>query len=173
MRNCQINLTLRRYSEGVKENLRTISVYSDSNNDMHAISSAFASLINILMENEKTTARTDIFTKDTGITGEMLGNAYFNDARFDYVEQRIVLYKELVNYIENSSRIFEIISTSRNKEVARHRLRNEYGYNDEQISFIFRIRFDMLTISETEILKNDIDKMLTIINERRPYKNND
>lgn len=173
MRNSQINLTLRRYSKEVKENLRTISVYSDSNNDMYAISSAFASLINVLLENENTTARTDIFTDDSGITAEMLGNGYFNDIRFDYVEQRIVLYKELLNYIENSSRIFEIISTSSNQEEARHRLRNEHGYNDEQVSFIFRIRFDMLTISETEQLRKDIDRMQTLVNERKPYKNKD
>lgn len=81
--------------------------------------------------------------------------------------------QETLNFIKNSNRIVNIIKVSKDIEDARSNLTKECGYNEDQISTIFRMRFDMLTISETERLKNDIIRMRKIVNERQPYKNND
>lgn len=173
MRANQINATLRRYNESVPEKYRTISVYSDSNSPVNAISSAFAKLIDVLAEQEDISTRTDVFIADSSISGKMLGNNYYDDQRFEYVEQRLILDQETLNFIKNSDCIVNIIKASNDIEDARNNLKKECGYNEDQISTIFRMRFDMVTISEQERLKNDIERMHTIVNERQPYKNND
>lgn len=176
MRKNQISINITRYNDEVPasypEKRQTINVYSDSNNLFEALSMAYTQAVNAIREWQSVAARTDIRTNvDNFLSGKLLGRRYSDNVKLQFVDERLKLNKDLLFYIENSQEILQVIKESRNKCEAMIKLTEYFNFTQEQISSIFRIRFDMFTFEEIEEIKTDMKKMEDIIEEREKRKN--
>jgi len=171
VRKNQISINICRYNDqvpaGYPEQRQIINVYSDDNNLFAALSKAYAKAVDSIEEWQHVGCRCDITTNADGtISGKMLGRRYSENYQLQYVDERLKMNKDLLFYINRSKEILNLIKNSKYKESVNKNLEAHFGFTQQQISSILRIRFDMFTQEEVEDIKNDIDIIEEVIKKR-------
>lgn len=171
MRRNQISINICRYNSEVPqsypEDHQIISVYSDSNNLFEALSSAYAKAVDTVAEWQPVAVRTDIVTNADGtMSGKMLGRRYSENVQLEYIDKRLTMNRDLLFYIEHSEEILSVIKNSEDKATVKKNLEEHFGFTQQQIASILRIRFDMFTCEEVEGIKADIAEMEEVIKNR-------
>lgn len=177
MRKNQISINICRYNDqvpqGYPEQRQIINVYSDSNNLFEALSSAYAKAVDTVAEWQRVAVRTDIVTNADGtMSGNILGRTYSEDIQLEYLDERLKMNRDLLYYIEHSEEILSVIKNSDDKAAVRKNLEEHFGFTQQQIASILRIRFDMFTREEIEDIKADIAKMEEVIKNREERNKN-
>ncbi len=96
---------------------------------------------------------------DQNIAGSFLGKRHEDAFGMQYLEERLNLQKDLLFNLENSQEIIEILKLSDNKDTAREKLTERFGFSHSQIQNLFRVRFNMFTQEEIEEIKKDIARI--------------
>ncbi len=170
MRRNQLNLTITRFGEAVPdaypEDTQIIHVYADDNNLYAALTKLFATAVNEIAEWERINVRTDISNNAYGdITAKILGRKYSENNDLEYTKKRLQMDKELLGYIENSTKILDVIKNSRDQKDVRKNLEEKLGYTQNEIASILRLRFDSFTQDEVDAIKEEIKKLESILDK--------
>lgn len=173
MRKNQISLTIKRFGDqvpkGYPKDHMVVHIYTDSNNLYAALSEAHAKAVNVMEEWERVSVRCDIVTNtDESISARVLNRKYDENYQLEYYDNRLEMDKQLLEYIENSTAIIDVIKNS-TKENVRENLEKKLGYSQKEIHNILRINFGMMTAEEIENIKMEIEKIEALVADRKKH----